>query len=62
MFPMTLRNTICIRISDGSAIAAMAQPFKGVGGSFSEGRATGTLRMAVLNAIGLVNANPFRVR
>ena len=53
---------ICNGISDGSAIAAMAQPFTGVGGSSSEGGATGTLRMTVLNVIGLVNANPFMVR
>ena len=62
MFQMTLRGMICNGISDGSAIAAMAQPFKGVGGSSSEGGATGTLQMTVLNVIGLVNANPFMVR
>ena len=62
LFPMTLRGMICNRILDGSAIAAMAQPFKGVGGSSSEGRATRSLWMTVLNVIGLVNANPFRVR
>ena len=46
---MTLRGTIFNRISDGRAIVAVAQPFKGAGGSSGEGRATGTSRIAVFS-------------